>query len=94
MSEKNEMNMPVKPEGVYTGDFEPKKQRKKMYNYEELVKTLKAGKKYLLPSSVKTTNTVYQIRKKLLNDEKIENVNFATAKSLKQFVLFVETEKK
>jgi hypothetical protein len=71
------------PEGEYSGEITSSThERKRKYNLVVLVKTLKDGKKYLLPVTVSSLNTAYQIAKKIRTDEKLE-VSVATTPNAK-----------
>lgn len=60
------------PEGEYSGETTKiAHERKRKYNLVTLVKTLQDGKKYLLPSTIESVNTVYQILKKIKTENGI-----------------------
>jgi len=45
--------------------------KKISYDFEEVVTVLKAGKKYVLPSSIIRVNTVYELLEKLKKTDKV-----------------------
>jgi hypothetical protein len=90
------------PEGEYSGEVAQNlHERKRKYNIVTLVKTLQDGKKYLLPITVTSRNTAYQIAKKVRTENKL-NVSVGTTPQAKieknkisegQFVFIPKVEK-
>lgn len=95
MKQMSEIKTEIKaiPEGVFTGELTVK-QRKSKYDFDALLKVVKAGGKYVLPANVTAETTAINIRKRLA--EKGVTANYGTAQGTKQYVIFPapKTEKK
>jgi hypothetical protein len=61
-------------------EFEPRKSKAKLYDFDTIVEVLKNGKKYILPFTVKTENTMYLITKKLRTINGLKKAEFGKVK--------------